>query len=439
MTNIQATGTRPAELVDAAAVVATGTEWTAELRARAAASAAKMALPDRRQEAWRYTPVRFLDETRFTPSTTASFDALQLSDIDDLLLPEGETARLVFVNGYLASSLCGGIDSQAGRVVNTLGGRYGAVNDALRRRLDALAEKRHVFAALNSALMSDGALIHVSPDQATDKPIEILHISVGMDEPLICHPRHLVVIEADAEADVIERYATIGEGQYFNNALIEVSVGAGARLGHCRVQQESAAAQHLSDLHVRLEAGARYKLANIALGGNWSRTDLRLIFAGSGGEAELDGLMLARDRQLNDVHLDIQHNAPGCTSRETFRGVLDGKGKVVFDGRILVAKDAQQTDAALSNDNLMLSRASEVDTKPQLEIYADDVKCSHGTTVGELDPDMLFYLRSRGIPAAKARQMLCEGFAAQIIDQVEHPQLRTQVQREMAQRLGEAA
>lgn len=439
MTDTQATETRPADLVDAAAGTAAGTDWTAELRASAASSVSQMALPDRTQEGWRYTPVRFLQETRFVPSTSDAFEALQLSDIDELLLPEGETTRLVFVNGYLASSLSSELNLQNGLVVNNLGGRYGQVEDSLRQCLGALAERRHVFAALNSALMSDGAVIHVPSDRTIEKPIEVLHISVGMDEPQICHPRHLIVVEAGGQVDVIERYAALGEGRYFNNAMIEVSVGRGARLGHCRIQQESAVAQHLSDLHVRLDAGARYKLANIGLGGSWSRTELRLVFAGEGGEAELDGLMLARDKQLNDVHLDIQHNVPGCTSRETFRGVLDGKGKVVFDGRILVAKDAQQTDAALSNDNLMLSRSSEVDTKPQLEIYADDVKCSHGTTVGELDHDMLFYLRSRGIPAAQARQMLCEGFASQIIDQIEHPRLRHQVLQQLAQRLGEAA
>jgi Fe-S cluster assembly protein SufD len=287
--------------------------------------------------------------------------------------------------------------------------------------------------------MSDGALIQVHADQAADaRPIELLHVSVGMDEPVVSHPRHLIVVDEGTRAHVIERYVAVGNGQYFNNALIEVALGAGSELVHARIQEESGQAQHLSDLQVRLDAEARYKVSTVALGGAWSRTDIRVDFAGEGAAAELDGLMLAKDRQLNDVHLDIAHNQPGCTSRETFRGVLDGKGKVVFDGRILVAKDAQLTDAALSNDNLMLSRSSEVDTKPQLEIYADDVKCSHGTTVGELDANMLFYLRSRGIPEAKAKQMLCEGFAAEIVDRIDHRPLRDYVAQRLAARLGEA-
>ena len=180
-------------------------------------------------------------------------------------------------------------------------------------------------------------------------------------------------------------------------------------------------------------------MANASLGGSWSRTDVKVVFDGEDASAELDGLMLGRDRQLTDVHLDVQHQKPGCTSRETFRGVLDGKGKVVFDGRILVAKDAQLTDAALSNDNLMLSRSAEVDTKPQLEIYADDVKCSHGTTVGELDSDMLFYLRSRGIGENQAKQMLCQGFAAEVVDQISQPELRDRVLGLLARRLSETS
>jgi Fe-S cluster assembly protein SufD len=411
-------------------------DWLAHLRERGAAEVSGHALPNRRQEAWRYTPVRFLQETRFQPAPATEFGALQLSDIQELLLRDSDHPRLVFVNGYLAAGLCRTAEPDAAIQVTTLGEHFGPVPGALREYLGGLAERRHIFAALNAALMSDGALIHVSGDAGVEQPIEVLHLSVGMDKPLVCHPRHLIVVEPKGRAALIERYASVGNGRYFNNAVVEVSVGEGGELHHARLQEESREAQHLTDLHVQLHERARYRLSNVSLGGSWSRTDARIEFSGEEATAELDGLMLATDRQLNDVHLDIAHNKPRCTSRETFRGVLDGKGRVVFDGRILVAKDAQLTDAALSNDNLMLSRNAEVDTKPQLEIYADDVKCSHGTTVGELDANMLFYLRSRGIPETKARQMLCEGFASQIVDQIQHAGLRHYVQRRLAQRLG---
>lgn len=438
MSNETQSGTRPSDLVAAAQPMAGANgAWLNGVRARGAEAVANMAMPDRRQEAWRYTPVRFLDETRYRSVDIKAFDALQLSDIDELLLAEGSTTRLVFVNGHLAPNLCAGLDVDNQVLIRSLGGALGEVTEPLQTHLDALAEKRHVFAALNAALMSDGALIHVKGKAQDAKPIELLHISVGMDEPLICHPRHLVVVEPAAQATLIERYATLGEGVYFNNALVEVSVGDDARFEHLRVQDESANAQHLTDLHVKLGARAHYKMANASLGGSWSRTDVKLVFDGEDADAQLDGLMLGRDKQLTDVHLDVQHLKPGCTSRETFRGVLDGKGRVVFDGRILVAKDAQLTDAALSNDNLMLSRSAEVDTKPQLEIYADDVKCSHGTTVGELDSDMLFYLRSRGIAENRAKQMLCQGFAAEVVDQISQPELRDRVLDLLAKRLSE--
>jgi len=322
--------------------------------------------------------------------------------------------------------------------VTNLTAEMGEVPEAVRTQLDAIAEHRHVFAALNSALMSDGALIHVARGVSSAPPIEILHISVGLDEPGIAHPRHLIVLEEGARAEVIERYCAMGDGSYFNNALIEVALGAGSELVHERVQEESPNAQHLSDLHVRLEAGSRYRLVQATLGGAWSRTDVRVTFEGEGAQAELDGLMLARDQQLNDVHLSVHHKVPHCTSHETFKGILDGKGRVVFDGHIVVARDAQKTDAVLANDNLMLSREAEVDAKPQLEIYADDVKCSHGTTVGELDANMLFYLRSRGISEVQAKQMLCQGFAEEILQKIDHPALRARASGLLAARLMES-
>jgi Fe-S cluster assembly protein SufD len=415
-----------------------GPSWLGPVRERGATAVAAMPLPDRRQEAWRYTPVGFLEQAAYQPLVEGPFEAIQPADVEELLLEDSDAVRLVFVNGYLAAGLTPAVRCCAGVTVTNLTAELGAVPDAVRRHLDAVAEHRHVFAALNSALMSDGALVHVGPGVSSNRPIEILHISVGMDEPGIAHPRHLIVLEDGARAEVIERYAAMGDGRYFNNALIEVVLGKDSELVHQRVQEESRNAQHLSDLHVRLAERSRYRLAQVCLGGGWSRSDVRVAFEGEGGSAELDGLMLARDRQLTDVHLDIQHKVPHCTSRETFKGILDGKGRVVFDGHIVVARDAQKTDAVLSNDNLMLSRSAEVDTKPQLEIYADDVKCSHGTTVGELDADMLFYLRSRGIAEPQAKQMLCQGFAGEVVEKMDHPALRARVGELLAARLVES-
>lgn len=410
-------------------------DWLRSIRDRGAQAATGMALPARKDEAWRYTSLGFLEQVAYRPLVEEPFDALQPADIEELLLADNDGDRLVFVNGHLAPALCVLDKSTKGVVVSALAGGLGEVPPELRARLGAIAEQRHVFSALNAALMSDGALIHVPGGTVVDKPIEILHIAVGMDEPGVSHPRNLIVLEDGARAEVIERYCSLGDSTYFNNAAIEVALGVGSELLHARLQEESVSAQHLSDLQVRLGERSRYRLVLAALGGAWSRSDVRLTFEGEGAEAELDGLMLAGDRQLNDVHLDVRHMVPNCTSRETFKGILDGKGRVVFDGRILVAEDAQKTDAKLANDNLMLSRSAEVDTKPQLEIFADDVKCSHGTTVGELDSNMLFYLRSRGIPQAHATQMLCQGFAQEILDRLPNEALRVRASALLAARL----
>jgi Fe-S cluster assembly protein SufD len=341
----------------------------------------------------------------------------------------------VFVNGHLALGLCALSGESDGVTVSALAGGLGEVSEELRRHLGRIAEQRHVFSALNAALMSDGALIRVPPGVTRDRAIEIMHISVDLQEPGISHPRHLIVLEQDARASIIERYCSLGDSACFNNATIEVALGAGSELAHARTQEEGPNARHLSDLQVRLAERSRYRLVMAALGGAWSRSDVRVTFEGEGAKAELDGLILARDGQLNDVHLDIRHEVPNCSSRETFKGILDGKGRVVFDGRILVARDAQKTDARLSNDNLMLSRSAEVDTKPQLEIFADDVQCSHGTTVGELDGDMLFYLRSRGIPQVQATRILCQGFAQEVLDRLDNPALRERASEQLAARL----
>jgi Fe-S cluster assembly protein SufD len=415
-----------------------GLDWLTPLRERGAMGVAGMPLPSRKDETWRYTSLAFLDQVEYKPLIEGPFEALQLDDIDELLLTGHTGDRLVFVNGYLSPELCV-LGGGSGVVLSALAGGLGEVPAVLRARLGGIAEQQHPLSALNTALMSDGALIHVPRGVASQKPIEILHISVGTEDTGICHPRHLIVLEEDAHAEIIERYCSLGDAVYFNNVSIEVSLGAGSDLVHSRSQEESRNAQHLSDLQVRLGERSRYRLVLAALGGAWSRSDVRVTFEGEGAAAELDGLMLAGDKQLNDVHLDIRHEVPSCSSRETFKGILDGKGRVVFDGRILVAQDAQKTDAQLSNDNLMLSRSAEVDTKPQLEIFADDVKCSHGTTVGELDGDMLFYLRSRGIPQAQATQMLCQGFAQEVLDRLPSEALRARAGKVLAERLDQTA
>jgi len=410
-------------------------DWLLPKRKLAAGELLEMPLPERKQEAWRYTSTAFFEEQSFQLAPREPFRALEISDIEDLLVAE-DTYRMVFVNGHFAPQLSDRLPQMQGLGIETLANGAGTVDASVREQLASIAPHRHVFEAMNTALASDGVLLHLAAGTQLDKPLELLHVTVGAEEPTLLHPRHLIVAEAGAKAQVIERYCPLGESRYFTNALIEVSLAEGAQLQHQRLQEESSEAQHISDLHVRQQAKSDYRLVQASLGGAWSRSDVRLELLGEQARAEVDGLLIASDRQLNDMHLEVRHVAPGCSSRESVKGILDGKGRIVFDGHIHVAREGQKTDAVLSNDNLMLSRSAEVDTKPQLEIFADDVKCSHGTTVGELDQNMLFYLRSRGIGPIQAQRMLCQGFAQQPIDAIQDEALRERVSRQLAARLG---
>jgi Fe-S cluster assembly protein SufD len=414
-----------------------GPDWLVRLREQGATRFEESGFPTRRDEAWRYTSLEFLERHAFQPAGDIPFRALQTEDIEPWLLPQTRTARLVFVNGRYSESLSSPESAGHGVTLGSLREHLERDRDGVRKHLGTIADgAADAFASLNMALMADGAFVRVAAGATVSRPIELLHVSVGMDEPAMAHPHHLIVLEDGARASLIERYVALGDAMYFNNAMVEVSLGEGAELFHDRLQEESTNAYHLAALHVAQAAASRYRHVTAALGGAWARTGITLGLDGEGAVAELDGVYLARDRQLNDVHLDVRHNVPRCESRERFKGILDGMGRAVFDGRILVARDAQKTDAALSNDNLMLSRKAEIDTKPQLEIYADDVRCSHGTTVGQLDEAMLFYLRSRGIDADEARQMLCLGFAGEILERFSAEGVRQRARGLLARRLG---
>jgi Fe-S cluster assembly protein SufD len=311
--------------------------------------------------------------------------------------------------------------------------------DALEGLLNRIAgEGSHVFSALNTASLDDGFVLLVSPGQVLERPVELIHLSVGMEEPRVAQPRHLISLESGARATLVERYVSLGDSLYCTNSVAEIDLGPGAALEHSRIQTESQNAFHITGLYLRQSAQSAYSGINLGLGAAWSRTDLVVDFADRHAQCDLKGLYLAGDKQVMDYHLDVRHAVPECTSRESFKGILYGKGRAVFDGRIRVEVDAQKTDAQLSNKNLLLSRNAEVDTKPQLEIFADDVKCSHGTTVGQIEPEMLFYLRSRGISAALARRMLCLGFAGEILDALGEEPLREYVTEQVGQCLEKA-
>ncbi len=405
-------------LVDAATPLLPGAHlaWLVEQRERGLEHFLANGFPTRKQEAWRYTGLERVLEEAWLPQAEAVVN-LAADDLSRLWLAPKAGARLVFVNGRWMPALSTPVDAVPAGV------QLGGLREALEEEPDQLSAwlggaahiEASAFTALNSALLDDGAWLQIAADRRLPAPIEILYLSLGQDRAAI-HPRNLLVLEEGAQATVIEHYASLDEAPSFTNAVTEVMVGDGARLEHTRLQDESPSARHMSSVFVRQAGDSAYHATHVSLGGVWSRSEYHNRLQCERANCEIDGLYVSGERRLADVHVAIEHAVPACSSRQRFKGIVLGSGRAVFDGLIRVQPDAQKTDAHLSNDNLLLSRDAEVDTKPQLEIYADDVKCSHGTTVGQLDPAQLFYLRSRGIGLGEARRMLCLGFATEVLD-----------------------
>jgi Fe-S cluster assembly protein SufD len=281
--------------------------------------------------------------------------------------------------------------------------------------------EREVFAALNTCHLRDAVFVWVAKNQVCPTPVQLLHVSTQKEAA--AYPRCLMVAEAGSECTLIEDYAAVGDAAYFNDAVTEIVVGEGARVRHVRVQREAPAAFHLAACAVAVAKDARYESHAVALGARLSRLDLSVVQQGDGAEVTLDGLALISGRQLADTHSLMDHARPAGRCRQSHKCIVGGAAHAVFNGRIVVRPGAQLTDSAQSSRNLLLSDKAHVDTKPQLEIFADDVKCAHGATVGQLDADQLFYLRSRGLPAERARNLLIYAFAAELIDRIPVPSL----------------
>jgi Fe-S cluster assembly protein SufD len=359
-------------------------------------------LPGLREEDWRYTSLRALAETRFAEPLTPLADCAALM----LRLPEIEAPRLVFVDGRFRDDLSIVPSRAAVRV-------GGPAYDALAR-----PEREHLV-ALNTMLAEDGAAVEVEAG-ADAETLVLASLGSGgtLDRPVAFHPRHAVRLGAGARLTLIE--VAIGSGAYLHNPVFEITVGPGATLTHLRLQDESRAAFHLSTLYADVAEGGTYDSFALTLGGRLARLEVHARLAGPRAAAHLNAAQLLGGTQHGDFTTVVTHDAPFCTSRQTVKNVLTGRARGVFQGKIEVARGAQKTDGYQMNQALLLSPTAEVDSKPQLEIYADDVKCSHGATVGELDAEQLFYLRSRGIAEAAARAILVRAFLAEALDPIAH-------------------
>jgi Fe-S cluster assembly protein SufD len=412
--------------------------WLKELRDGGIARFGELGFPTTKQEAWRFTSVAPLVETPFALASVPDTRHLTPAQIAGFIVGDGP--RLVFVNGHFSAALSRATGLPAGTRVESLAGALKTDHPSIREHLGKYAGfADRPFAALNTAFVSDGAFVHVPAGVTIEEPIELLFVAAPATggAPRVSHPRNLIVVERQARATVVETYAGLGDGVYWTNAVTEVVAGDGARVDCYRVQRESDRAYHVAVTDIHQGRDSAVNLHAVSFGGALARHDLRGTLAGPGGYLILNGLYVLAGEQHADHHTAIDHAAPHCESHEYFNGVLDGRSRGVFNGRIIVRPGAQKTDSKQTNNNLLLSGDAHADSQPQLEIYADDVKCTHGSTVGPLDPKALFYLRSRGLGEVEARRLLTYGFAAEILNRMDVASLRAQLDRIVRARLAE--
>jgi Fe-S cluster assembly protein SufD len=403
--------------------------WLALLRAREMARFEELGLPSPRNEDWRHTSVAPIARASFGPAGEAIVDDTALQP---LRLGAHEA---VFVNGRFSPALSSLSGLPAGARVESLA-RVLADSDQAPEGLGQVVPKDgHAFTALNTAFLEDGAAVHLAPRTVVPKPIHIVYFSTSPKHVALSHPRTVVTAGAGSQARIIETYAGPSGEAYFTNAVTEIALSEGAVVEHYKVQRESELAFHVGRIEARQERQSQFASYSLSFGGALVRTDIGATLAGEGADCGMYGLFLGRGAQHMDHHTVIDHAVPHCTSRELYKGVLDERSRGVFFGTIIVRKGAQKTDAHQTNKNLLLSREALVNSTPRLQIEADDVRCKHGSTTGQLDPVALFYLRSRGVGEAEAKNLLTYAFAADVIERITDPALKRSLGANLVSRL----
>lgn len=405
--------------------------WLRELRQQALRHFTATGFPGPKDEEWKYTRVRALAETAFAPVVSSSA-AVGLDECGEYLLTPMSCFRLVFVDGYFMPGLSEPQELPRGAVVGSLASSLKWQAESFRPVLGVYADYKHQpFTALNTAFMADGAYLYLPAGTVLTKPVHLLFITTGRSEAVVTHPRNLIVLEPESKLTVIEHYAGLNDSVYFTNAVTEIVMKKGTQLEHIKLQEEAVKSFHIATVQVQQEQDAQFCSRNLALGGRLARNDINSVLAGEGAECTLEGLYALNGERHVDNHTRIDHEQPHTTSQEYYKGILDGKSRAVFNGKVVVHPHAQKVDAHQANRNLLLSEGAEVDTKPELEIYADDVKCAHGATVGQLDKDQVFYLRSRGLEEGAARQMLTSAFAGEIVKRIKLRPVRDRIEHRL--------
>ena len=416
-------------LLDRFAANAPAIAWAPTLREQGRAAFLDNGLPTPKWEAWKYTNLSRRLHAGYIAASGEPPAALPLG------VPDIDAYRLVLANGQYCAALSNLDGLPDGVVLTNFAQAVGDGRDELRRRLGALAKTDGApFTALNLAGFADGLYLEIATDIALDRPIHLVELSGG--GPNACHPRHLITLAPGASATLVQTRIGLGDGGDLSNTVGELQIGAGATLRHLVLQRESTGTVDIARVHADLDQGARYDRFTVQLGAGLSRQEVQVRLSAPHASCRLAGAYLALDRGHVDNTNFVDHAAPDTASQQVYKGVLGGRGRAVFQGRTRVCRDAQRADGHQLSRALLLSAEAEIDAKPELEIYADDVKCSHGATAGALDDDALFFLRARGIDQASARRLLVEAFLIELVETAPHQQMGEAMAVALRQRLG---
>lgn len=405
--------------------------WLESARERAMERFGEVGFPTTRHEAWRFTNLSSVARTPFSLAEDHSAGTTALP----ILPPDAASARLVVTDGFVRRDLSSLDSLPRGVTVTSLSEALKTSPARLENRLARYAEGDQALIALNTAFFQDGALVEIGAGVVLEKPIHVLWVRAAGSEGSVSHPRTLIVAGRESQSTVMETYIGSAGDEYFTNAVTEIIVGENASLDHVKLQQEGERAFHVGTVQAYQERASRFHSHSVSLGAALARHDIQTVLAGEGAECTLNGVYQVSGRQHVDHHTKLDHAAAHCSSREYYRGILDGKSSGVFSGAIIVRKDAQKTDAIQSNKNLLLSEEATINTKPELQILADDVRCTHGATIGQLDEEALFYLRARGIGMEAARHLLIRAFANDVIARVRDASVRQRLESELLARL----
>lgn len=412
----------PLTMADALAAFALGDpapapDWLKERRHTALALAAQQGFPTTKDEEWRFTRLTALLQQ---PLHSAKPPARRLTAADIAPFIFGlECHRIVFVDGHFCAEISS-LPAPGGELqIGSLRAALAASAPELEAHLTRVAtDETAVFTALNTAFFHDGALVYAAPGKVITRPVHLLFIATASEAGATVHVRNLIVAGARSEMKILETYVSLGEAAHFTNTVTGLVLGAESRVDHCKIQEENKRAFHIATVQAQQDKGSHWTSHSISIGARLARHQVQTLFQGERGQCILNGLYLGQGEQLTDHHTVVDHAKPRCESHEYYHGILSGRAHGVFNGKIFVRQDAQKTNAKQNNRNLLLSDDAVIDTKPQLEIFADDVKCTHGATVGQMDEEAIFYLRSRGIGLEHARQIMVRAFASDVVERI---------------------